>query len=97
MVAQPLGGGVRELVSGRFSANTVGFKADGVFYISMIDERLVTTMSDQKLPALGTVADESGFFGPYGGRFVPEPLVPPLEELTAAFRQYRDDDGFKAE
>jgi tryptophan synthase beta chain len=54
-------------------------------------------MSDQKLPALGTVPDENGFFGPYGGRFVPEPLIPPLEELTAAFKQYRDDEDFMAE
>ena len=54
-------------------------------------------MSDAKLPALDQVPDENGFFGPYGGRFVPEPLVPPLEELTAAFRRYRDDPEFKAE
>jgi len=53
--------------------------------------------SDQELPALDAVPDENGFFGPYGGRFVPEPLVPPLEELTAAFRRYRDDEDFLAE
>lgn len=38
-----------------------------------------------------------GFFGPYGGRFVPEPLVPPLEELTEAFRRFKDDPEFIAE
>ncbi len=54
-------------------------------------------MSDQKLPPLAAVPDEKGFFGPYGGRFVPEPLVPPLEELTAAFMRYRDDEDFQAE
>lgn len=54
-------------------------------------------MSDQKLPPLGSVPDADGFFGPYGGRFVPEPLVPPLEELTSAFRRYRDDAEFVAE
>ena len=26
--------------------------------------------------------DEHGHFGPYGGRYVPEPLVAPLEELA---------------
>lgn len=41
--------------------------------------------------------DENGFFGPYGGRFVPEPLVPPLEALTEAFLRFRDDEIFKAE
>ena len=29
------------------------------------------------------VPDENGFFGPYGGRFVPPPLEAPLEELDA--------------
>ena len=43
------------------------------------------------------VPDENGFFGPYGGRFVPEPLVAPLEALTAAFLRYRDDPAFQAE
>ncbi len=41
--------------------------------------------------------DENGFFGPYGGRFVPEPLVSPLEELTEAFLRHRDDEIFKQE
>ncbi len=43
------------------------------------------------------VPDENGFFGPYGGRFVPEPLVPPLEALTEAFLRFRDDPEFQAE
>jgi len=51
-------------------------------------------MSDHELPPLDSVPDEDGFFGPYGGRFVPEPLVQPLEELTAAFKRYRDDEEF---
>jgi tryptophan synthase beta chain len=29
--------------------------------------------------------DSSGFFGPFGGRFVPETLRPALEELEAAY------------
>ena len=41
--------------------------------------------------------DENGFFGPYGGRFVPEPLVSPLEELTEAFLRHRDDEIFREE
>ncbi|MCK9997370.1 MAG: tryptophan synthase subunit beta [Candidatus Krumholzibacteria bacterium] len=41
--------------------------------------------------------DENGFFGPYGGRFVPEPLVAPLEELTEAFLRHRDDEIFREE
>jgi len=36
-------------------------------------------------------------FGPYGGRFVPEVLVAALDELTAAWEDARDDEGFGAE
>lgn len=43
------------------------------------------------------VPDDKGFFGPYGGRFVPEPLVAPLEALTEAFMRFKDDEDFKAE
>lgn len=35
-------------------------------------------------------------FGPYGGRYVPETLVPALDELTAAWSQARDDSSFRA-
>ncbi len=52
---------------------------------------------ENTLPDLNAVPDENGFFGPYGGRFVPEPLVPPLEELTQAFLACRDDADFAAE
>ena len=44
-----------------------------------------------------SVPDADGFFGPYGGRFVPEPLVPPLQALTEAFLRYRDDAAFREE
>ncbi len=30
--------------------------------------------------------DATGHFGPYGGRFVPEVLMAPLEELEQAYR-----------
>jgi len=35
-----------------------------------------------------------GFFGPYGGRFVPETVMPALFELTSAFEEAMDDPGF---
>jgi tryptophan synthase beta chain len=41
--------------------------------------------------------DEKGYWGQYGGRFVPETLVAPLDELTEAFFTYRDDPAFHAE
>ena len=36
-------------------------------------------------------------FGPYGGRFVPEVLMAALDELSTAWAQTRDDEGFRAE
>jgi len=36
-------------------------------------------------------------FGPYGGRFVPETLIAALDELSAAWAEARDDEGFQTE
>ena len=47
--------------------------------------------------AFSELPDENGFFGPYGGRFVPEPLEGPLQALEEAFHRYRDDNIFAAE
>ena len=38
-----------------------------------------------------------GYFGPYGGQFVPETLIGPLRELTAAFEAARKEPAFWAE
>jgi tryptophan synthase beta chain len=43
------------------------------------------------------VPDSRGYFGPYGGRFVPETLMAPLAELTAAWQEARRDRGFRRE
>jgi len=41
--------------------------------------------------------DARGYYGAYGGRFVPETLVAPVEELTAAYFRVREDAGFRHE
>ncbi|MFA6164601.1 MAG: tryptophan synthase subunit beta [Methylobacter sp.] len=41
--------------------------------------------------------DERGHFGPYGGMFVAETLMLPIQELNAAYQQYLDDPEFIAE
>ncbi len=41
--------------------------------------------------------DARGYYGSYGGRFVPETLVAPIEELTEAYFRVRDDEGFRTE
>jgi tryptophan synthase beta chain len=47
-------------------------------------------------PVMGE-PDESGRFGRFGGRFVPETLVPALAELDASFRDAWADPAFRAE
>ncbi|MFY9620053.1 MAG: tryptophan synthase subunit beta [Pyrinomonadaceae bacterium] len=44
-----------------------------------------------------TQPDSLGHWGPYGGRFVPETLMAPLEELTAAYESARADENFQSE
>lgn len=41
--------------------------------------------------------DKLGHWGPYGGRFVPETLMAPLEELSRAYSEARADESFKNE
>ena len=41
--------------------------------------------------------NERGYWGEFGGRFVPETLMSPLEELTSAYFSVRDDADFQAE
>jgi tryptophan synthase beta chain len=38
-----------------------------------------------------------GRFGPYGGRYVPETLIPPLDELSAAWAAARRDPTYREE
>ena len=41
--------------------------------------------------------DARGYYGAYGGRFVPETLVAPIEELTEGYLTVRADAAFRAE
>lgn len=41
--------------------------------------------------------DSRGYFGSYGGKFVPETLIPALEELEKAYLRARRDSSFKRE
>lgn len=44
-----------------------------------------------------TIPDERGRFGRFGGRYVPEVLIPALDELASAWSELRDDATFRAE
>jgi tryptophan synthase beta chain len=42
-------------------------------------------------------AQRPGYFGAYGGQFVPETLMPALQELELAYAEARQDEEFQAE
>ncbi|HLR90908.1 MAG TPA: tryptophan synthase subunit beta [Balneolaceae bacterium] len=44
-----------------------------------------------------TLPDEKGYFGKFGGKFVPEILIPALDELENAYREITRDPGFEEE
>src|SRR5207249_467465 len=44
----------------------------------------------------GTVTT-AGLYGNYGGRYVPETLIPALDELEAGWRAALEDEGYRAE
>ena len=50
----------------------------------------------QKLVS-SSVPDATGHFGPYGGMFVPETLMAPLQELAAEYEKAKKDPAFKSE
>lgn len=41
--------------------------------------------------------DSSGYYGEFGGRFVPETLMPVLEELATRYEQIKEDPDFNTE
>jgi tryptophan synthase beta chain len=53
-------------------------------------EELLQALLDGRFP------DDRGRFGPYGGRFVPETLVPALDRLEAGIRDHLKDPGFQS-
>ena len=52
-------------------------------------------MPDERETLIGPGGN--GWFGPYGGRFVPETLIPALDELSEAWATARSDPEFQAE
>ncbi len=50
-----------------------------------------SAVTTEKMP------DARGWFGAYGGRYVPETLMAPLEELERAYEEARQDPAFQAQ
>jgi len=49
------------------------------------------------MSSLPSVPDATGHFGQYGGMFVPETLMAPLQELAEEYERARDDEEFQRE
>lgn len=54
-------------------------------------------MSNATLTKLGAMPDTQGYFGDYGGSFVPPQLEGVLQEITEAYLEIREDEEFKKE
>ncbi|CDN15276.1 Tryptophan synthase beta chain [Richelia intracellularis] len=61
------------------------------FYSSVTTTPLSLSSPNTQYP------DSQGRFGRFGGKYVPETLMPALAELEAAYQQYRKDPEFQAE
>lgn len=44
-----------------------------------------------------TIPNERGYYGQFGGRFVPETIIPALDELNEAYGEFKDHPSFVAE
>ena len=54
-------------------------------------------LSNRPSGLIGSWPDAEGRFGPFGGRFVAETLMGPIEELAAAYERFSADPAFHAE
>jgi tryptophan synthase beta chain len=57
----------------------------------------VTTTPINPTATTNSQPDNLGRFGRFGGKYVPETLMPALAELETAYKEYRDDSAFQAE
>ena len=56
-----------------------------------------SSLSNRPSALIGSWPDAAGRFGPFGGRFVAETLMGPIEELAAAYERFSADPAFHAE
>jgi tryptophan synthase beta chain len=60
-------------------------------------EGLDAIMIEPYIKTNTVIPNERGYFGDFGGRFVPETIVPALEELTQAYADAMADPAFQQE
>lgn len=54
-------------------------------------------MQNKKITQLKQIPDKKGYFGPFGGRFIPETLFEPCEEIEKGFEKMIRSESFKKE
>lgn len=54
-------------------------------------------MATPQLKQPQTLPDERGYYGAFGGRFVPETIIPALEEIEQIYAELKDDTDFQKE
>nr|WP_174763951.1 tryptophan synthase subunit beta [Anabaena sp. UHCC 0253] len=64
---------------------------------SYFTQSVTTTPLSPNFSQTAPVPDTLGRFGRFGGKYVPETLMPALAELETAYQQYRNEPGFQAE
>ncbi len=57
----------------------------------------IPEIEDITISQASTLPDSLGRFGKFGGKYVPETLMPALSELETAYEQYRNDESFQEE
>ncbi|MBD1843311.1 tryptophan synthase subunit beta [Cyanobacteria bacterium FACHB-63] len=57
----------------------------------------ITPLPPNQSVSIENRPDTLGRFGKFGGKYVPETLMPALAELEAAYKQYSQDPNFQAE
>jgi tryptophan synthase beta chain len=58
---------------------------------------VIPTVEETPGPVFGRRdPDDRGYFGAFGGRFIPETLVAPVDELTSAYFAARQDPAFRS-
>jgi tryptophan synthase beta chain len=61
-----------------------------------VEKQLETSATAYIKTGTTNVPDERGYFGEFGGRFVPETLIPALDELIVAYKEAMADPEFQA-
>ena len=64
---------------------------------SYFTQSVTTTPLSPNFSQTASVPDTLGRFGRFGGKYVPETLMPALAELETAYRQYRHESSFQTE